>query len=501
MSRRKGADPPKARSGRSKRARRSASPLPPERVSIEVLLSPSPDGTSPFETPEQIRHFNVGRFRAAAAQCDRAAELLAARGFRIIALSPYSISAEATPALFTRTFGTELTLLRRKRVQTARPMRTVSYFAPVPGAAWECPSDLLGIVERAYIQPPAIYFQSPLPPRVGYYHLTVPVDVAMLSGASAAHRQGITGKGDKVDMIDSGLYIHPFYSQRGYRVTVTLAPDARQARRDDNGHGTAEAANVFAVAPDVSLVMVKQGRNATAALKKAIELDPDIITCSWGFDLVDESSAGRRHLPGVPNTLRALELEVARAVASGITVVFSAGNGHVSFPGMHPDVISAGGVFVDKDMSLRASDYASAFEARPYLGRHVPDVCGLVGMQPHAIYIMLPLQPGCEIDTELASGGDFPEGDETGTADGWSVISGTSAAAPQLAGVCALLLQKNPKLTPQQIKEALRASARDCDRGAANPASNEGVALKASAGIDGATGHGLVDAGAALKIV
>jgi hypothetical protein len=133
----------------------------------------------------------------------------------------------------------------------------------------------------------------------------------------------------------------------------------------------------------------------------------------------------------VPAKHKALELEVAHAVASGICVVFSAGNGHVSFPGMHPDVISAGGVFVDQNQDLVASDYASAFDSKPFPGRHVPDVCGLVGMQPQAIYIMLPMQPGSEIDTQL-SGNTFPDGDQTLANDGWGAISGTSAAAPQL---------------------------------------------------------------------
>jgi subtilisin family serine protease len=280
-----------------------------------------------------------------------------------------------------------------------------------------------------------------------------------------------------------------------------LGPGAINLKRDDNGHGSAEAANVFATAPGVTFTMIKQGDNSTAAFKAAVALKPDIITCSWGFDLVDPASPNRQHLAAVPGTLKALELEVAHAVASGICVVFSAGNGHVSFPGMHPDVISAGGVFVDQNQDLSASDYASAFDSKPFPGRHVPDVCGLVGMQPEAIYIMLPLQPGCEIDKELASGKPFPDGDQTTKADGWSAISGTSAAAPQLAGICALLKQKRPSITPLEIKQALIASARDCTLGQANDASNEGTALKATPGIDGATGHGLVDAAGAVEIV
>ncbi|MBI4456855.1 MAG: S8 family serine peptidase [Acidobacteria bacterium] len=489
------------RSARKPSARKATAAPVPEQVSIEVLLAPSPEGRSPFTAVETICHSNVENFLPSAATRDQAMQRLARRDFKIVAVSPYSLSVEGTPELFTQTFGTELEVRHQTRVQTAHPMRMISYFAPAEEAAWERPSDLLDVIERAYIQPPAIYFESALPPRVRYYHLNAPGDVAMLTRASEVHREGITGKGVKVVMVDSGFYWHPFYKQRGYRAEVTLAPDAQNTRRDDNGHGTAEAANVFAIAPDVSFVMIKQGRNSTAAFKKAIDLNPDIITCSWGYDLVNAASSNRRHLPRVPNTLRALELEVARAVARGIVVVFSAGNGHVSFPGMHPDVISIGGVFVDADLSMRASDYASAFDSRPYPGRHVPDLCGLVGMQPHAIYIMLPLQPGCEIDMQLALGGAFPGGDETQSGDGWTVISGTSAAAPQLAAVCALLLQKNPKLTPQEIKQVLLTSARDCSDGTANAASNEGVALPASGGVDGATGHGLVDAAAAVKLI
>lgn len=474
---------------------------PPDRVSFEVLISPPEAGLSPTEATERISFSNIENFRPAKSKQDQAITRMAELGFKIVAISPYSISAEASPSLFSKVFGTQLEVRSIDRVQSARPMREKAYYAPAAGAGWEAPTELKDLVHRAYIQPPAIYFESALPPNVNYFHLNVPSGVAVGTRAVDAHHQGFTGKGVKVVMVDSGFFRHKFYASHGFKATVMLAPGATNVTKDDNGHGTAEAANVFATAPDVTFTMVKQGMNSTAAFKAAVALRPDIITCSWGFDLVDPQSPIRKHLTQVPNTLKALELEVARAVASGICVVFSAGNGHVSFPGMHPDVISAGGVFVDQNLQLTASDYASAFDSKPFPGRHVPDFCGLVGMQPHAIYIMLPLQPNCEIDRELASGGAFPNGDQTAGNDGWSAISGTSAAAPQIAGVCALLKQKKPGLTPHQIKQALMASAVDCSKGAANSASNEGVALKATSGNDGATGSGLVNAGAALSLV
>jgi hypothetical protein len=110
-------------------------------------------------------------------------------------------------------------------------------------------------------------------------------------------------------------------------------------------------------------------------------------------------------------------------------------------------------------------------------------------MRPHAMNIMLPVEPGDSID-QGNSGGSHPNGDETANNDGWAAFSGTSAAAPQLAGVAALIKQACNKLTPAEIRQIMMDTARDVTTGNCHP--NHGH--PATVGPDLATGHGLVDA-------
>jgi len=366
----------------------------------------------------------------------------------------------------------------------------VTYWSHIPDTPFALPPELSVLVERAYPQLPPTFYESALPPRVGYHHLRVPNDVALICRTPLVHQRGVTGKAVLVAMPDSGFYKHPFYIWRGHNYQATLSPDAIFVERDEVGHGTAEAANIFANAPDIDFIGVKMGSNPTLAFKTASDLYPAVMTNSWGYDI-----------PGaaLPNFLRPLEAAVIQAVRDrGIVVCFSAGNGHYGFPAQMPDVIAVGGVYAHENLSgtdfkLEASDYASSFDSQIYPGRHVPDVCGLVGMKPRAIYIMLPVEPGCQIDAGVG-GGSYPNGDETAVDDGWAVISGTSAASPQIAGVCALLKQIQPSLPPSLVKAILRASARDVKTGQSNQGQPAGE------GHDGATGAGLVDAFAAYQL-
>ncbi|HEX9929942.1 MAG TPA: S8 family serine peptidase [Pyrinomonadaceae bacterium] len=445
---------------------------------------------------------------------ERALEYLQKNGFVVTNRGQLTASVRCNRKDYEKLFGTVLApFAQASEMPQARLSANAVYYPP-EGAPWNPPAELSGLIDDAYIQWNHIYLNqrfsptlpSPVPPRVNYHHLRVD-DVVTLLNAAKVHRNGTTGKGVRVAMIDSGFaFGHPYFQERGYNTSVVLAPGATHHELDGNGHGTGESANLLAVAPDVTFIGIKldneeapnNGASVLEGFQEALRHNPDVVSVSLGYDLCPTNpQTGRRisndHLTRLPNGLRALEAEIAAAVASGIIVVFSAGNGHVSFPGMMPEVISAGGVYVELNGAMQASDYASAFESRIYSGRRVPDFCGLVGLAAnHADYIMLPVQSGCEIDR----GNSLHDG--TSNNDGWGVFSGTSASAPQLAGVCALLLEKNPQLAPTEIKSILRRTCRDVVNGTGNSASNENRGgMPASGGDDGATGAGLVDAFAA----
>jgi Subtilase family len=451
-------------------------------------------GVSLFEAGTAASEENATAFVSDPNLLTNAASRLAGAGFQVLQISPTTINIAGPPRLYEQVFGTSLTIEQRPVVKELGIQDKAEFVeAPetgTPGLIDTSESQLSDVLEGVAIEEPRYYFQNAFAPLVPYWHLRVPGDVSLATNADRAHRAGFTGKSVKVVMTDSGWYRHPFFVQRGYRASpVVLGPAAANPNNDESGHGTAESANVFAVAPDVEFTMVKMNFvNTIGAFNAAVALSPHIISCSWG------SSNQNGPLSAADQALAAA---IAVAVARGIIVVVSAGNGHYGFPGQHPDVISAGGAFMQADGTFTASDYASGFPSTIYPGRNVPDVCGLVGMKPRAIYIMLPVEPNDQIDRDLAGGGAFPNGDQTAANDGWAAISGTSAAAPQLAGACALIKEACPRMTPAEVKALLMSTARDVTTGRCNTSSG---GHRAGPGPDLATGPGLVDASRAALV-
>ncbi|MCU5065172.1 S8 family serine peptidase [Bacillus cereus] len=461
-------------------------------------------GESVFTTSKNITSETVENFYSEKNKIQKAVKKLKENGFQVLTIGETSISIAAPPVIFEKVFHTNI-VTKEREVQgiTGKTSTTIldSTNSKMLGLIDTRNSDLADVLEGVAISEKAFLHSpptgatlerletpgrvSPDPPKKDYYYLEPPNDLVQHLLAKRAQQSGITGKGIKVVMVDSGFYRHQFFIKRKYHLNpVILGPEASEPIHDETGHGTGEAVNVYSLAPEIDFTMVKMNKFVTmGAFETAVAQNPDIITCSWGF-------------PTPPNELSATQIlfaaKIADAVRKGITVIFASGNTPgESFPGIHPDVISVGGVFVAKDGSMEATPFANGYKSKIYSERQVPDICGLCGLEPIAAYIMLPVEPGGKYD-EQSAGKKHPQGDETSSRDGWAAFSGTSAAAPQIAGICALLKQVNKRLTPFQIRDVLKQTARDVIKGHSkqnNPAHQ---------GPDLATGFGLVDASRAV---
>lgn len=483
-------------------------PKLPDRVYAEAVVR-SRTGSSLLDTDTPITSDTVDRFLASRADIDTAVQRLQAAGFDIIDRGPFSVTVAAPPAVYERAFCTCLEAIERPVIKEQGRVATSSFVNAADDTAFGR-IDLSNtrfddLLNGIAINEPVYYYNasppSPTPPSTETEYLSVPDGLAEGLNATAAHQQGITGKGVKVVIVDTGWYAHPYFEKHHYNVKVHLAPGSTDICSDLIGHGTGIAANLLAIAPEADLTVVKadvaiagmlKSVNSASALRAAISLNPDIISCSWASD--------QRSLRLSPAN-RVLAATVAYAVRQGITVVFSAGNGHMGFPSQHPDVIAVGGVYRHLQGSLKgtleASNYASGFVSPVYPGRRVPDVCGLVGQLPYGCYIMLPVPPGSVIDQDLGSPirDGIPSKDGTQHNDGWAAFSGTSAAAPQVAGVCALIKQVENNLSPADIKQLLQQTAIDILGGFSHPSSGGAAARD---GPDLATGYGLMDVGQSI---
>ena len=230
---------------------------------------------------------------------------------------------------------------------------------------------------------------------------------------------GATGEGVTVAIIDSGIEAH--HRAVGGRVREQVAVElddgdpvvVEDTAGDLFGHGTACGGLIVGLAPEVELISVRvlgadlKGRGAAflGGLEWAIERGVDVVNLS----LSSKSEA-----------LFADFHEIAdRAYFAGVTLVSAANNAPgASYPSLFSSVVSV----------------AAHEEPDPW--------CWYYNPRP-------PVEFG-------AWGVDVPIAWKDG---GSTAATGNSFAAPQIAGLVALLRSKHPGLTPFEIKAVLAATA------------------------------------------
>lgn len=421
--------------------------------------------------------------------CDRAVGRLESLGFRVLRRGRFGITAQGPAELVAEAMGTELQVMAQPGGRRPRSVATMGVsdagLAPTPSHVYLAPARSLNLrsrvsesIDHFVFTPPPIYFAplSATPPTVHWHRVDEPAIRRLLRVGAGAP----TGQGVRAAIIDTGFYPHPYYAQ--HNVRRVMLPTSGDPAVDDVGHGTAILFNLLAVAPQTEVLAIAQSNPIQDAIEAAFfDESAEVISCSWGFD--NELS-----FPIVEATIRDV-------VRNGGIVLFAAGNGHHAWPGSMPDVLSIGGVYADPQDQLEASNYASGFMSSLYPNRRVPDVCGLCGQIPQGIYILMPTQPGCEMDVNLGNT-PYDDFDETSPNDGWCGASGTSSATPQVAGIVALMLEaakaKGNTLTPADVRAVLGASAQPVTAG------RNAFGFPAARVPNTATGFGLVDFGRAL---
>jgi serine protease AprX len=453
---------------------------------VANVILRSATGKSPGSvaiTPQTVREYLPDQ-----KTLQEARRLLTEAGFEVRLVAPTHIAIAGRKELFEHTFHVRLEQKSAPLLPSSmgRDKHRATQFYYVTDVSPTIPPTLAPVVERVEFPGPVTYFVSATPPPLSFYHLRVPDDVAAGMDAVKAHELNFTGEGIHLAMVDSGFMtpFHPYYTSQGYDIQPVV-PEEYTADSDWIGHGTGIAACALAVAPGVTFTPYQIKFDPAAAFANAAMDAPDIITCSWGT-----------------NFSLALQYAINHAVANGIVVCFACGNaGVVGWPATEPAVIAIGGAYIADDETIEASDYASS--GVTHSGRQVPDLCGIVGKAPHGVLIALPTEPGSELDIAFACeiGSPFNEYfacdivDGTATDDGWVVASGTSSAAPMVAGTAALIMQGNPAIrgNPEAVRLALMQSCKDVTSGAS---ANGHVA---GPGVDAATGAGLVQAYEAVK--
>jgi len=170
---------------------------------------------------------------------------------------------------------------------------------------------------------------------------------------------GVTGKGIKVAVIDTGVnFAHPDFITNGSNSDLLKGYDFVEMDnfpQDTNGHGTQVAGIISAngqlrgIAPEAEIFAYRVSEDGESvpstlivdAIKRATQDDVDIINISLGVNMTHSQ----------------IEKSVNDAVKNGIVVVAAAGNSgpdsnSIGSPGTNPNAITVGATYNNRESSM-----------------------------------------------------------------------------------------------------------------------------------------------------
>ncbi|MFA5526992.1 MAG: S8 family peptidase [Peptostreptococcales bacterium] len=268
-------------------------------------------------------------------------------------------------------------------------------------------------------------------------------------GIRLANNYDYTGENIGIAIIDTGVAPHtdlvkPTNRIIGFKDFI----GGKTSPYDDDGHGThvagIAAGNGFTtskyagIAPKANIIAIKvldsagsgNTSNILAGLQWVIDNKEKYNIRIVNMSLGTPADSSHREDP--------LAKGASAAVAAGLSVIVAGGNSGpnrktINSPGISPDVITVGAIDDNRTTSfydIFVADFSSRGPTPS--GFSKPDI----------------MAPG--VDIMSLSNKQL---------NGYASHSGTSMATPIISGAAALLYQKNPYLTPRQIKKIIKGTA------------------------------------------
>jgi serine protease AprX len=289
----------------------------------------------------------------------------------------------------------------------------------------------------------------------------------------AAQEYGVNGAGIGVAVIDSGIATHP--DLQNVVKSVDFVEPTRSGGYDGFGHGT-HVAGILAgsgiaswyfyrgIAPGAKLIDLRvlddNGNGYTSDVIAAIEwsvANKNAIGKDGQSMNIRVLNLSLGHRPFESTATDPLTVAARYAVQNGIVVVAAAGNygmdpagattfGGITSPGNEPAVITVGA------MTTWGTDGREDDTVARYSSRGPTTVERLI--KPDIV------APGSQVVAPLSPAASLAANHPALRVNSsYLRLSGTSMASPVVAGAVALMLQKNPSLTPNTVKAALMFTA------------------------------------------